>query len=595
MKNKKKILYIILTIIIIILCVYVFIYIKNDNIKNVKRILKPEYSSITCLDNNCSFISASKKRTTTIFNNKGKEVGKFNGDKQIVFASENYYVLQNNNKYFLYNNSNKQLYKTKNVLIKVNDKYILEKGDKYSLIASDGNKIYNDISEYNLYNNDEIIEIITENKYIIYSEKKGKILNNYKIDKEVVKDDKTLYLIVKNIKNNYFKCYNVETNKIIGDSFENYTVDSNNELTIIKSENGKKYTYKLSLDGKEEKIDGVFSKVKEVNRINKKLNNDKYYLYSSSVYKENQEIVIVDNKVSKEIGFYNLKTNIFSKIYSYLNKDNIYSSLSKLNSDNDNSYLEISCNKSNCGENRLYVVNVNDSKIEFSTNKDDITLQNFTEYKNGYKVIKYSNRTNDEKYKDKYVLFDDKNNELYISDNQIIVLNEKILFGPVEKENVMLYSIKDKKILNSESASSIKINNKEYYKYNDSNKTIVITNKGKKIIEEKSIKYSEDSIISIDNRTVKMFDESFKYKKYELTKNETLDGENNNNLPYKGAIFINNFKRNYFKIVNFNGKIVKKIDGQNIVNLYQNENKKLYIITKMKKKNKTTFGLYLAK
>ena len=40
------------------------------------------------------------------------------------------------------------------------------------------------------------------------------------------------------------------------------------------------------------------------------MNDDEYYLYSVSVYESNQNVVLVDNKKSKELGFYDLKNKI---------------------------------------------------------------------------------------------------------------------------------------------------------------------------------------------------------------------------------------------------------------------------------------------
>lgn len=609
----NKIIYIIVSIFAIAAIVFLVKYFSSKNIKMVRNILKPVYSNITCIDDNCSSIKATKEnkngdKTVELYNDKVKKVGSYivkdgkKDKKQIVSIKDVYLIINENEYYYVFNRSLKELYKTNNALISLNQKYILEKGEKYTLLNYKGEKLFENISEYNLYNNQKIIEIVTENKYVIYDEVKNKILDGYKIDKEVNdNENNTLYLIVKNVKTGVYQYYDCNNYKMIGDSFENYTVTSDNELIVSKRENGTKVDYKINTKGVQTKLDKSFSKVEEINNISEKINEDEYYLYSVSVYESNQNVVLVDNKKSKEFGFYNLKNKKFDKIYSYDSKeDNIYSSVTKLNSDNDNSYLEVSCSSKLCGKNLLYAINMKDNKTEFHNENDKAILQNYTQYENGYKMIKYSNKSEDEKYKGKYVLYNDKNEELSISENEILVLGQKIVFGPVKSETVTLYSIKDKKSLNSKNANVIKIKNKEYYKYQDEkNNTIVLDSNGKEILKVKisqNLKNSDDSLIYIDNKKVKMYSDDFKVKNYSLEKNEELmDNNSSDILPYKGAIFINNTKEKYIKIVNFDGMKIRKIKNSTIEGIYQNKEKNVYIITKKKDKNSTNYGLYLAK
>ena len=454
----NKIIYVIVSIFVIAAIVFLVKYFSSKNIKMVRNILKPVYSDITCVDVNCSSIKATKEnkkgdKTVELYNDKVKKVGSYvvkNGKedkKQIVSIKDDYFIISENDKYYIFNKSFKELYKTNNALISLNQKYILEKGEKYTLLNYKGEKLFENISEYNLYNDQKIIEIVTENKYVIYDEVKNKILDGYKIDKEVIdSENNTLYLVTKNVKTGVYQYYDCNNYKMIGDSFENYTVTTDNELVVSKRENGTKVDYKINTKGEQTKLDKSFSKVEEINNISKDMNDDEYYLYSVSVYESNQNVVLVDNKKSKELGFYDLKNKKFNKIYSYDSKEgNIYSSITKLNSDNDNNYLEVSCSSKLCGKNLLYVVNMKNKKTEFYNENDKVVLQNYTQYENGYKMIKYSNKSEDEKYKGKYVLYNDKNEELSISENEILILGQKIVFGPVKNETVTLYSIKDKK------------------------------------------------------------------------------------------------------------------------------------------------------
>jgi len=609
----NKIIYVIVSIFVIAAIVFLVKYFSSKNIKMVRNILKPVYSDITCVDVNCSSIKATKEnkkgdKTVELYNDKVKKVGSYvvkNGKedkKQIVSIKDDYFIISENDKYYIFNKSFKELYKTNNALISLNQKYILEKGEKYTLLNYKGEKLFENISEYNLYNDQKIIEIVTENKYVIYDEVKNKILDGYKIDKEVIdSENNTLYLVTKNVKTGVYQYYDCNNYKMIGDSFENYTVTTDNELVVSKRENGTKVDYKINTKGEQTKLDKSFSKVEEINNISKDMNDDEYYLYSVSVYESNQNVVLVDNKKSKELGFYDLKNKKFNKIYSYDSKEgNIYSSITKLNSDNDNNYLEVSCSSKLCGKNLLYVVNMKNKKTEFYNENDKVVLQNYTQYENGYKMIKYSNKSEDEKYKGKYVLYNDKNEELSISENEILILGQKIVFGPVKNETVTLYSIKDKKSLNNTGANVIKIKNKEYYKYQDEkNNTVLLDSNGNEMLKVKmsqNLKNSDDSLIYIDNKKVKMYSDDFKVKNYSLEKNEELMNNNSSDiLPYKGAIFINNTKEKYIKIVNFDGMKIRKIKNSTVENIYQNKEKNVYIIAKKKDKNGTNFGLYLAK
>lgn len=609
----NKIIYVIVSIFAIVAIVFLVKYFSSKNIKMVRNILKPVYSDITCIDDNCSSIKATKEnkngdKTVELYNDKIKKVGSYvlkdgkKVKKQIVSIKDDYFIVSEDKEYYIFNKSFKELYKTNNALISLNQKYILEKGEKYTLLNYKGEKLFENISEYNLYNNQKIIEIVTENKYVIYDEVKNKILNGYKIDKEVTdSENNTLYLVVKNVKTGVYQYYDCNNYKMIGDSFENYTVTTDNELIVSKRENGAKVDYEINTKGEQTKLDKLFSKVKEINNISKKINDDEYYLYSASVYESNQNIVLVDNKKSKELGFYDLKNKKFNKIYSYDSKEgNIYSSITKLNSDNDNNYLEVSCSSKLCGKNLLYVINMKDKKTEFYNENDKVVLQNYTQYENGYKMIKYSNKSEDEKYKGKYVLYNDKNEELSISENEILILGQKAVFGPVKNETVTLYSIKNNKSLNNTGANIIKIKNKEYYKYQDEkNNTILLDSNGKEMLKVKmsqNLKNSDDSLIYIDNKKVKMYSDDFKAKNYSLEKNEELmDNNSNDILPYKGAIFINNTKEKYIKIVNFDGMKIRKIKNSTVESIYQNKEKNVYIIAKKKDKNGTNFGLYLVK
>ena len=195
-------------------------------------------------------------KTVELYNDKVKKVGSYvvksgkEDKKQIVSIKDDYFIVSEDKEYYIFNKSFKGLYKTNNALISLNQKYILEKGEKYTLLNYKGEKLFENISEYNLYNDQKIIEIVTENKYVIYDEIKNKILDGYKIDKEVIdSENNTLYLIVKNVKTGVYQYYDCNNYKMVGDSFENYTVTTDNELIVSKRENGTKVDYKINTKG----------------------------------------------------------------------------------------------------------------------------------------------------------------------------------------------------------------------------------------------------------------------------------------------------------------------------------------------------------
>ena len=54
----NKIIYVIVSIFLIVAIVFLVKYFSSKNIKMVRNILKPVYSDITCIDDNCSSIKA---------------------------------------------------------------------------------------------------------------------------------------------------------------------------------------------------------------------------------------------------------------------------------------------------------------------------------------------------------------------------------------------------------------------------------------------------------------------------------------------------------------------------------------------------------
>ena len=70
----NKIIYVIVSIFVIFAIVFLVKYFSSKNIKMVRNILKPVYSDITCIDDNCSSIKATKENIKRYTNNNSNMV-----------------------------------------------------------------------------------------------------------------------------------------------------------------------------------------------------------------------------------------------------------------------------------------------------------------------------------------------------------------------------------------------------------------------------------------------------------------------------------------------------------------------------------------
>ena len=88
-----------------------------------------------------------------------------------------------------------------------------------------------------------------------------------------------------------------------------------------------------------------------------------------------------------------------------------------------------------------------------------------------------------------------------------------------------------------------------------------------------------------------------KNKNYKLKKNEKINDNGGQNVaPYKNSIYINNTVDNYIKVVNANGRTVKKINKVTINSVkYNKKTNNVIIITKKINGNNNSYGLYIAK
>ncbi len=603
---------------------------SNDNIKDVDRILKEKYYEINCLDSNCGQIAAykgDKKGTTkvTLLNGEGKTVASYktiyNVDaketKDPYLIADNYFIYKNVNNeekkisgYSIANKKGKEVYKTNNVL-KVLTNYLVIEDDttkginSYTVVDNKGKVIYKNVNDYDSFAGNKYAYIEVNGSKELLDEKGNSIKSGYTVAREVTDENgETVYLILRETKNSSYSVFNVNKGKVVSDSFQSYTINDDKSLTISKKENNQVVQYKLSINGKEEKIGVNKTQSQIVSELRNEINQNKYNLYAVSVNSSDQKYVFADDLENKVFGVYNIKKKEFTKIYDY-NKEanNIYSTLYALTGKNNKKYYQISCDEKICGEIRFYVYDLDNNKVLYNTTSKDTIIQNYYQYTNDYKVLRYSFSSSNAEKKGKYVLFDKDNKELLTSNNGIIVLNEELLIGKELTASIILYSSKDNKVLNKDENLSnvITINNNKFYKFTDNNKTVMVNSNGKRVLEFDSkyeVIYSDRLMVYIDeNNKINIFNPSnSKTKKYSLKENEKMNSASGTLIsPYRGALFINNSNDNYVKVVNTNGKIIKKIKKAEIQNVYYNNQKNVIIITKNDTGKTNLYGLYLAK
>lgn len=607
MEKKRKNILIISIISLLILVIILYFIINNIQIN---KILSTKYDDIKCVDSNCNGVVASKKgknKEFVLLDSNGKIISKFKNNNttyNINAISKNYFISvdqndDNNTTYILYNKKGKQVYKTNEKLEKINDEYILVNNDneKYTILSKHGEKKYSNINEINILDNGKYIYAQIDKEYVIFNEKLDKVLTNYTVDKEIKdKNNKTIYLIIKDVKSEEYSYFDVKSSKIIGESFSSYKEsDNENEFLITRKVNNSKVTYVLYKNGKQKKSENSKSQIELVNDIKSILNKD-YYLYTSTVLNEGNKYVLVDNLKENSIGTFNIKTKKYTEIYKYTKTENMYSTVNKIESKNKE-YYQISCDLNACDTPVSVVYNLTDNKEIMRNNNSDKIVRNYTQYENNYKVIKYAKNGENEDYNGKYVLYDNNNKEVSKLDNEIVVIDSKMIIGnDISDSKIALYNSKTKKMLTEAQGEIINLNNEKLYKYKtDNNEEFIVDNTGKEIAQKSSndvLVYSDDSILSGD-KSIEVYNLNTNKKiNYSLTKNEEITDITSETIkPYKGLIYINNTKNNYFKIIKNNGK-EKKIKKLTINRIMENDEKNVIIITK---NSSNKYGLYIIK
>ena len=615
MTKKQKILFVIALIIIILMVYLILTNKKIDGITKVNKIFDEKYYDVKCINKKCDYIIASngdesKKSKKYIYSYSGKKISSyketFNSNSktsnEISEVSENYLIFKKVNKnnnditgYYLTDLKNNKKYSTSNELKYLTDNLLLmKKQDGYEIITKDGKEKYSNVESAKTFNNDKIVLINVNNTSVILDNKGEKILEDYTVSKEIKNDDgDTLYLIIKDAKNNLFYYFDINKKEIIGDNFQNYSEkDNKGNLIITKVKNNILSKYILDKNGNQKKYDEKNTQ-KYANDIKMLIDSSKYYVYDNSIYKENQNNVFVDKKDDNSFGIYNVKDNKYKKLYDY-SKANSKSNITEVSK---NGIYQISCKKDNCKTNENLVYDLNNMKKVFDIKDNNLSILNYTSYENGYKSVKYDDNNNS-----KYVLYDNNNKKVIDSNKQIIVVDDEISYtNDKTEDDVLLYSFKKNKTYNKENeeASIIDISNYTLYKYKTDDKTCILNNKGKKIEctkDDIKLSYSDDLVYYLNDDKVVMINAlNSKKNKYNLEKNEKLNDIKGDLIPlYRNTLFVNNSANDYIKVVSNTGRVIKKINNAEIISVKQIDKTNVLIFTKNTIDNKDYFGLYLA-
>lgn len=620
--SLKKILIIVLAVIVLLIGVREVFnkFAKNDNISGVKKVLSAKYTSVSCINSSCDgfiVIDGDKlsKYKVYLYNSDGKKIANYkvnyNKDDKTtevpVSIGSDYYISTTVNatnlkvsKYSIKNKRGKAVFETSNQLSIINDNLIaMKEKNSYSILNKKGKTIYNNISDIDEYLDGKYIAVKINDTYSILDSKGEKVLTNYSISKVVTdEDDKELYAIVKNTVDDVYNYYSFAKGEIIGDSFISYrTGESDYEFIITKKENDNNVKYTLTRDGKQ-------TKAKDTNQIAKKIkeqiDTNKYTLYSDSVYDENQKNVLVTNTEEKSVGVLNIKSKEYKAIYAYKqNKSYYYSTVSDIDSnDKDNAILKISCSESYCDTKQTVIYDMKNNKSLYKS--EGINVSYYKEYDGGYKVIDFSSDKSN-KYGSKNVVFDKNNKELEVSENDITIIDKKLIVGKESSYSMSLYSVKNNKMISDKKVKRVEINDKVVYKYTDSSdNTIILDSNGKEVIKVSDSDYitlNKDHYVYVKDNVLYTYNiTKEKTYKYKLKDNEKLNDASGSVIsPYRNAIFVNNSSDKYIKIINFKGNQIKKIKNLEISSVELNkDNDKAFIIVKKNTNEGSLYGLYVA-
>ncbi len=619
-----KILCAIAVVLLIALIIKIFVFKPGTSKNGVSKLLDTKYDSISCIDYDCNgFMAIDGDKLTkykvVLFNVDGEKVADYKEvynanlkETEVPYAiGKDFYLTSitslsklSASGYNMKNKKGKVIYSSEKSIELLNNYLVIttdKETSKKIIVDKKGKVLYSNISDYDSYFNGKIIEIEIDNTYALLNELGEKFLSDYSISKIVKdEDEKYLYAVVKNEKDKVYNYFDLLKAKIVGDSFSSYSAgDEVGTLVITKKENEKSVKYLLTKDGKQTKVEEEETNTNTGSSnlfdVFKNYIDSTYAIYTRSLYSKDQENILVENKTEKSAGIYNIKTKEYKELFKF-NPERLYYSLNNYyvaqKDPKDESILRIVCTNS-CVQNTSVVYDFKNNKELYRYEGEDY-LTSYTEYENGFKVIGLSTSSRN------YAVLDKDNNKVYSTENgNIYIIDSEIVYGSYPNYSAIIYSSKDKKAITENKVNLVDDYKNKIYTYSDDNYNYVLNASGKEIIKVGKKDYFKNIknyyVYLVDNKLNIYNIDKDKTNTYTLKDNEKMNDASGSMIsPYKQTLVINNSTEKYVKVINFNGKVLKKINNVELSKFKTNdEAEKAFLIVKKTKNNKDLYGLYV--
>lgn len=619
-----KILCAIAVVLLIALIIKIFVFKPGTSKNGVSKLLDTKYDSISCIDYDCNgFMAIDGDKLTkykvVLFNVDGEKVADYkevynanSKETEVPYAiGKDFYLTSitslsklSASGYNMKNKKGKVIYSSEKSIELLNNYLVIttdKETSKKIIVDKKGKVLYSNISDYDSYFNGKIIEIEIDNTYALLNELGEKFLSDYSISKIVKdEDEKYLYAVVKNEKDKVYNYFDLLKAKIVGDSFSSYSAgDEVGTLVITKKENEKSVKYLLTKDGKQTKVEEEETNTNTGSSnlfdVFKNYIDSTYAIYTRSLYSKDQENILVENKTEKSAGIYNIKTKEYKELFKF-NPERLYYSLNNYyvaqKDPKDESILRIVCTSS-CVQNTSVVYDFKNNKELYRYEGEDY-LTSYTKYENGFKVIGLSTSSRN------YAVLDKDNNKVYSTENgNIYIIDSEIVYGSYPNYSAIIYSSKDKKAITENKVNLVDDYKNKIYTYSDDNYNYVLNASGKEIIKVGKKDYFKNIknyyVYLVDNKLNIYNIDKDKTNTYTLKDNEKMNDASGSMIsPYKQTLVINNSTEKYVKVINFNGKVLKKIDNVELSKFKTNdEAEKAFLIVKKTKNNKDLYGLYV--
>lgn len=619
-----KILCAIAVVLLIALIIKIFVFKPGTSKNGVSKLLDTKYDSISCIDYDCNgFMAIDGDKLTkykvVLFNVDGEKVADYkevynanSKETEVPYAiGKDFYLTSitslsklSASGYNMKNKKGKVIYSSEKSIELLNNYLVIttdKETSKKIIVDKKGKVLYSNISDYDSYFNGKIIEIEIDNTYALLNELGEKFLSDYSISKIVKdEDEKYLYAVVKNEKDKVYNYFDLLKAKIVGDSFSSYSAgDEVGTLVITKKENEKSVKYLLTKDGKQTKVEEEETNTNTGSSnlfdVFKNYIDSTYAIYTRSLYSKDQENILVENKTEKSAGIYNIKTKEYKELFKF-NPERLYYSLNNYyvaqKDPKDESILRIVCTSS-CVQNTSVVYDFKNNKELYRYEGEDY-LTSYTEYENGFKVIGLSTSSRN------YAVLDKDNNKVYSTENgNIYIIDSEIVYGSYPNYSAIIYSSKDKKAITENKVNLVDDYKNKIYTYSDDNYNYVLNASGKEIIKVGKKDYFKNIknyyVYLVDNKLNIYNIDKDKTNTYTLKDNEKMNDASGSMIsPYKQTLVINNSTEKYVKVINFNGKVLKKINNVELSKFKTNdEAEKAFLIVKKTKNNKDLYGLYV--